>query len=402
MTQKLPHPSFWARVIEGVAHATGGSRVSLDAGRLIESCGGSFEDPGFRPALESFCGAFDGDRSLTFLGRRALRWMILDALRRRQRVERDVRKNPEITAIPITRPILIVGPPRTGTTFLQQLLALDPQCRWLRPWEIEQPYAEKSDWGSARDKRRSRHEKNLAKIRARNSAIESIHPVDSPAECWQLLWDSFSCHTIFLFFGLGDAYRRWQGSLSDEREVEAYRFYRLQLQHMTWMQARKYWVLKAPEHTVHLRALLEVFPDAQLIQLHREPAEYVPSLCNLAWHCQFTTVRNCNAQTLGSDVVRTMSDWARINLRDRERLSRDRVIDVAYRDLVANPSETVRNVYRVMGIEFDSASRNRVEEWIEANRRSRKTSHQYSLDQFGLGAADLSGTLDPTATVTIQ
>lgn len=397
MTNRAPKTPFWVRQIEGLVRLTGGGRLSLDAHRLIARSGYSFNDKSFLPALDSFCQALEGDRSLTFLGRRALRWMILDALKRRQRVERDRREHPEIAAIPITRPIFVLGLPRTGSTFLQQLLTLDPECRWLRPWELQTPYPEKDHWGGSRDRRRRAHEKAVVRARKRGE-LEVIHSAGSPAECWQLLWTSFTSHTAFLFFGLGESYQRWQATSPLSAEKEAYRFYRLQLQHLMWIQPAEYWVLKAPEHSVHLAALVDTFPDAVLVQLHREPQELVPSMCSLASHCQSSTVWACEDRKLGADVVRTMNQWKQINAIERGQLPPGRIIDLNYRDLVARPLAALARIYEAAGISFDEAHRDYVNRWVEDNRTSRREQHQYSLEQFGLDVA----TVEMCATTAIE
>src|SRR3546814_14538911 len=43
----------------------------------------------------------------------------------------------------------------------------------------------------------------------------------------------------------------------------------------------KRWLLKNPGHIEHLDLLFAVFPDARVIQTHRDPAKAVPSLVSL-------------------------------------------------------------------------------------------------------------------------
>jgi hypothetical protein len=136
---------------------------------------------------------------------------------------------------------------------------------------------------------------------------------------------------------------------------------------------------------VHLRALLQVFPDAVLVQMHRPPAEFTASLCSLAYHCQYCSVRNCDAHTLGHPVVRTMAGWATINAGDREQLPAGSVLDIDYHELVSKPEEIVRCIHARAGVTAQIG--NRLEEWLSANHRSRKQSHRYSLEQFGLDTA---------------
>lgn len=41
------------------------------------------------------------------------------------------------------------------------------------------------------------------------------------------------------------------------------------------------WALKYPAHLRHLDVLLETYPDACIVQTHRDPARVLPSLCSL-------------------------------------------------------------------------------------------------------------------------
>ena len=64
--------------------------------------------------------------------------------------------------------------------------------------------------------------------------------------------------------------------------MPAYRRYRRNLQQIGLDAPDKRWVLKNPSHLGALPALLEVFPDALVVQCHRDPVEAVASACSLA------------------------------------------------------------------------------------------------------------------------
>ncbi len=55
-----------------------------------------------------------------------------------------------------------------------------------------------------------------------------------------------------------------------------------QLKLLQWQHANKHWVLKSPSHLFGLDALVKVFPDACIVQTHRDPAKMIPSLCSLS------------------------------------------------------------------------------------------------------------------------
>ena len=59
--------------------------------------------------------------------------------RTREAIISYVSAHPEVAKIPIRRPLLLIGLPRTGTTLLHRLLSLDPVVRTLRNWECISP-----------------------------------------------------------------------------------------------------------------------------------------------------------------------------------------------------------------------------------------------------------------------
>ncbi len=117
----------------------------------------NFGDERFVEHLQVIMKTFEEDNPLNFVGERALLGIIQSALNRRLFLERDFQEHPEILQIPIKQPMIVVGFPRTGTTLLQNLLLNHPGSRWLRQWEVEEPFpTDPGIWGSSRDPRRLR------------------------------------------------------------------------------------------------------------------------------------------------------------------------------------------------------------------------------------------------------
>ncbi len=60
-------------------------------------------------------------------------------LRNRLSLTDLLKRHPEIESIPIEKPFIVVGMPRSGTTHLVNLLAADPRRRALPYWESQEP-----------------------------------------------------------------------------------------------------------------------------------------------------------------------------------------------------------------------------------------------------------------------
>lgn len=79
-------------------------------------------------------------RRVTAVGRLLLKNFVFGSLVSRQSVIRYLKNNPFIAdENKIVKPIFIVGLPRTGSTFLQGLMAQDPDARHIRMWETNIP-----------------------------------------------------------------------------------------------------------------------------------------------------------------------------------------------------------------------------------------------------------------------
>ena len=69
------------------------------------------------------------------------------------------------------------------------------------------------------------------------------------------------------------SYAQW---LIDEADMApAYRYHRLFLQHLQSRHPRPRWVLKSPGHLWCLGALLDEYPNALLVQTHRDPLRII-------------------------------------------------------------------------------------------------------------------------------
>ena len=98
-----------------------------------------FGDDWFREPLDIVCRAIPVEAGLNAVGRVTAGTSLVNMLANRLRLEDLLRRHPEIEQVPIARPIIIVGLPRTGTTHLHNLLSADPQLRSLPYWESLEP-----------------------------------------------------------------------------------------------------------------------------------------------------------------------------------------------------------------------------------------------------------------------
>ena len=96
-----------------------------------------FGDPPVEPALSILVNSLELQADLHPLGRFLMRVHLLDLLETRLRLVQVWRRRSEaLAASLIQQPIFITGMPRSGSTFLHELLAEDPENRVPRVWEV--------------------------------------------------------------------------------------------------------------------------------------------------------------------------------------------------------------------------------------------------------------------------
>ena len=118
----------------------------------------------YREPLERYCDSLESEARLSSFGRMALRGTIVNALTTRIELQTWTKANPDAQQEKIVRPWIIIGLPRTGTSLLSQLLALDPLARAPLQWETRSPVPPASLSGATQDPRIAKCAAQLAGI----------------------------------------------------------------------------------------------------------------------------------------------------------------------------------------------------------------------------------------------
>jgi hypothetical protein len=274
-------------------------------------------------------------------------------------------------------PLIVVGLPRSGTTFLHRLLALGDDTRHLKTYELQQPIP-----GAGPDFRRAKLALRLNALKRAAPEIDAKHflGVDEPEECMLLLDDTF---LSLSFWTLAPCYGYAEWLLQQDR----YRAYCVYREHLQLMQARspdQRLVLKAPAHTPFLAELVAAVPEAMLVQIHRDPATCLTSVCSLFHTFHSMVTSRPDPLRLGQTNQLLIEHLLACNEAGRMKIGDDRVLDVRYDDLVADPVATVRRIHQHYGLGFSDALRRGLEAFVASRPRHQYGRHQYRTEDFGL------------------
>lgn len=341
-------------------------------------------DPQFRVALRTLLDALNTEARLNFLGRYLLRTDCLNLLKNRLQLQADFKRYREIQQVPIQRPLFILGLPRTGTTFLHNLLSQDPNSRWLRMWELyfPTPAPQEND------------PQSHSRIEATQAIIDSVQQLapqfavahslnaTNPEEC-NVLFEHEFVGILFELQGNIPSYTQW---LKTQDPTPFYQSYRQQLQYLSWRYSRDHWVLKAPAHLLHLDILLKVFPDANIVWNHRDPLQTVPSLCSLCAITRSIYTDYIDLNDIGQHCFNRFAEGVESAMAARQSASEEQFYDVHYSDLTQNPIDTVRRIYDHFGYPYTPEMEQNINHWLADNPQHKHGVHRYSLEAFGLDA----------------
>lgn len=244
-----------------------------------------FGDDNYRESLQALLDALSTEAGLSSTGLQMLQERLVGQLVNRLVIEDYLVRYPHITQIEIDDPLVIVGLPRTGTTMLQRTLAVDPRFHSAAWWETRFPAPLADETLAVPAKRIAQAKAEVELMAQVIPQILAIHPLDAMLcdEEFMLMEHSFMC-AMDAYVNV-PSYTRWLDQ-QDQRPV--YTQLKKMLQFLQWQKAQRgepagqRWLLKAPQHLHTLHLLLDVFPKAQVILTHREPAQTIPSMASMA------------------------------------------------------------------------------------------------------------------------
>jgi Sulfotransferase family len=310
-----------------------------------------------------------------------VREVLLKALVDRLKSTAYLEGRPELLQRPIQRPIFVFGIPRTGTTLLSNLLAADPAHRSPLTWEIDDPVPPPTAatlYSDPRALRRLEAERQMLAARPemgkyyRSSAIYPNECVFIMAHDFKtLMWESR---------GKLPAFRDW---IFQTDVTSAYEYHKRFLQ-LLQADAPGVWNLKMPSHALYIPTLLKVYPDARLIWTHRDPITATGSFCSL-----ITLAHQGYRGKVDLEWIAQNYPWQAVQHSDRimdarAALGEDRIIDVHYADLMRQPMQTMRKLYKSLGDELSPAAEAGMQSWLDDNPQDKFGKHEYKLERFGL------------------
>lgn len=294
----------------------------------------------------------------------------------------------------VREPIFIVGVPRSGTTFTQQLMCLDrerfayfnlyqtifPSVCCQRVFDLLRALDNRNGWFS-----------RLARRVERRcfGAWNDMHPLifDCPEEDEGLFVYTFMTEAVYLLFPWVEALPEpgFADRLPAPARRRLMRYYRSCLQrHLYATGPDKTMLSKSTSFAGRVDCMLEAFPDARVIHLVRHPDACIPSHVSVfypAWRAHSPEIAEDSPESRA--YAQLAVDWYRNMFEKRHKFGEDRYICLTYDELVGDPRAAIARVYAHFGLQMSDAMRARLES-VSRESKDYESRHDYSLEQYGL------------------
>jgi sulfotransferase family protein len=345
-------------------------------------------DRSFLDRLDVLCTALRTEAHLSGPGTVSWYSQLVQMMKNRLLIEDLLRRHPEIHDIEITRPIIIAGLPRTGTTHLHNLISADPGLRSLPYWESLEPVLAESDrpGDGVPDPRLARTALAVDVANQTMPYFNRMHEmtVDHVHEEIQLLAIDVST----MLFETLSLLPSWRDSYRARDQTPSYEYLRTVLKVLQWERGGTRWVLKSPQHLEQFGPLRATFPDATFVVTHRDPTAVTVSMATMIAYTARMHTDRPDPRAVGRYWSERCEDLFRACADDHHVLPAAQTIDVRFHEFMADDIAMVEQIYDVAGQPFTESARRGIADFLSTHQRGRHGTVVYQPDVLGIDRAE--------------
>ena len=345
-----------------------------------------FGDASFREGLDMLVDSLNREAKLTEAGSGRVGASITATLANRLQVEAYLKAHPELLDAPVASPTFVFGLPRTGTTLAINLLAADPARRCFMRWEAFATAPPAAKGALRSDPRYHAEQARLEMSLKYVPHISAMHheDADSSCECQFAMSPSF-CSQVYDSQYHIPSYSNWFLN-ADYRPAFAYHKRLMQLlQHNN----KGHWTFKNPWHPLYLDALTSVYPDAQLVMTHRDPADVVASACSLVYAVRKLYSDDVDPKAVADVSLKTFDAMIARATAYEAKHGAGSIHHIQYKDLTANPIGEMHKLYAHFGTPLTQEAQTSMQAMLDNNPQGKHGKHDYALEDYGLTRASV-------------
>jgi omega-hydroxy-beta-dihydromenaquinone-9 sulfotransferase len=293
----------------------------------------------------------------------------------------------------IEKPLFILGNLRSGSTFLHRLLSRDSEAFtsltiwdiFLTPSVIQKKITQ---FVSRIDNKLGGHlHRLLYEFDRRTLGQFKIHRISffQPEEDENILfhiWDSLWVSFLFPFMDEFPNYQHFDEALPAEHKRRIMAFYKSMLQRHLYATGKKYFVAKNPAFSPKIETLMEVFPDARIIYLARNPLDMLPSTVSWINYARRAFTDPPDKWLYLDEIVDLTQHWYSHPLKYLDAHPSPRHLIMNYEDLIQRPEQVLRGFYEQFGYPDRPGLDAIVDEAVKETLAF-SSDHVYSYEEMG-------------------
>jgi hypothetical protein len=361
-----------AELMEAAAQATGLS---------------DFGEDDYSEGLELFLHGLDTETRLSPRGEAMTMGQVQMFLESRLYSEAGWKRYPESLNHPIKAPLIITGIVRSGTTALHRLMSIDPQFQGLEHWLAwaPQPRPPRDQWHGIPAYRKVKDVLDRMIAGSPQMLDDHMMSAEGVEESMFLLPQTF-CNNTFAAQWTLPAYDSWYRR---QDETPSYARLARNFQLIGALEPEKRWLLKNPADARAMDAVLNVHPDALIVQTHRDPIQSIPSVVDLIAAAR----RLFENEDSPAEAVarRELTFWAEAmqNAAAARRRTQKPGFDLEFHDFVRDQLGAVKAIYAHFDLELTPETERGMQAWLDSHPRRSTTLQRFTPEDFGVQTGEM-------------
>ena len=350
----------------------------VTAEKMLGSLEGQLGEDDYTEPLNILINSANKNNKFNLFGSIAFKNQLKDRLK----VRKEIYKLTKNQNLPMpANPIFVTGLPRSGTTFLFNLLSLDRNHRSPLYWEIMNPLPLATS-GHQKKWRQNKINFQLKFARTIIPKLRAMHHIrgETPEEC--MLIATMNIRSI-VYLCMADVpeYAEYLKSCSFE---SVFLWHKRFLQVLEITKRPKRWLLKDPSHIGHIPEILSAYPNAKFINIHRDPVESIGSFCSLTKNVRLGFSKSVDKNSIGEMVLDFWKHKTYKGMSDKENLHSNQIANISYPQFINDPISSIKEAYIKLGLDMDIKTENNMERYLVNQKNLKKQKHAYALEEFGL------------------
>ena len=272
-------------------------------------------------------------------------------------------------------PLFVIGLPRSGTTNIHNLLINNLGYKGFEYWQLTSPSSIYQNTTLDHLYRKTRSLLGFYLYRYFVPSIQKMHKVKMSTyeECWHFQKTMFLCYNYVIqlnFFKFEDFLLNIDTSI-------IHRQYKRLIQNNS--KLNEIYALKCPDHMMSLSAIHQVFPDSDIVWIHRDPYDSLISYCsmvNSVWELFFGIT---DKKEVGMFVLELFDRMLK-NTIDYRSQKNNSIVDVNYNELINNRQKVIGELSKKLNMDI-FASGNNIETQFFKNKHNNKYDYGISRQE---------------------